>query len=275
MSDNQNKTQPSIQQETQTDQTAIIYPPILEKPTVVSTTSPRQQKSSPNKFSIPSWLYVFIFVHFCTALYNGRDHLYKDNSPEQETYAEIQTKFLKGSAIILDESQRAKLKKDADSGNNSAQWIMANCLENGSCGFVADEPKALAYAQQSAKTGNSLGMCVLGALKMRDIGGLKKDTVEAVNWFRKSAEAENSSGMCLLGLMYLLGEGGLPKSSVEGLNWIRKSAEAGNSNGMVSLGRLYEIGWNGIAKNDFEAVNWYRDSAEAGNVLGMFHLAVM
>jgi TPR repeat protein len=190
-------------------------------------------------------------------------------------YAALEMRLNNESALILDQSVREQLKIDADSGDSTAQALMAFCLAAGRGGFVVDHPQALIYAQQSVKAENPGGMNNLGNMYAAGRGGLAKNDVEAVKWHRKSAEAGNSAGMNALGFMYRSGRGGLLKDEVEAVKWFRKSAEAGNSAGMFNLGLMYKNGRGGLVKDEVEAVKWYRKSAEAGNSVGMCNLGLI
>jgi TPR repeat protein len=197
-------------------------------------------------------------------------------------YAKLTSTILSNNLFIFNQSEQEQLREAADSGDSTAQSLLAICLAKGRGGFVNDDVEAIKWFRKSAKAGNSTGMFYLGCMYEQGRGGLDKDDEVAVEWFQKSAEAGNSTGMCYLGCMYEQGRGGLGKDNFEAVKWYRKSAEAGNSDGMACLGRYYENVEGEVRRDneafnwhDIEAVNWYRKAAEAGNSTGMNYLASM
>jgi TPR repeat protein len=117
-----------------------------------------------------------------------------------------------------------ELRKDAESGNVRAQYVLG-CCYNGDHGFPRDPVEAARWWGTAAANGLadaqfSFGMsCFFG-------DGVLKDAAEAAKWWKKAADQEQPDAQYFLGLSYCTGVG-VPKNTPLAIYWLKKSAGHG------------------------------------------------
>ena len=237
--------------------------PIKKNNTIVGEANQLDiQSMKPNPvIQLPSQRRAFFAIVLAVVVLLAISVVALNSTSTASNYKGLEMRLNTNYSLILDELVRERLKKDADSGDSTAQGLMAWCLQSGRGGFQKNELQAFTYAQQSASAKDGLGMEVLGWHY-----GFAKDNAEAIKWWQKSAETGNSVGMCTLADIFQEGLFGLNKDPIQAAKWYKKSAEAGNTVAMWRLGKLYEDGPGGLAKDIIEAVKWYRKAADLGDI---------
>ncbi len=141
----------------------------------------------------------------------------------QFAYADDNTEFLKGRQAYKAEKYGealAILKPLGESGNSSAQYLLARMYEKGQ--------------------------------------GVPKDHARMLEWYRRSADAGNAKAQYKMAVGYAQGYGGLEKNNAEAGKWLLKSAEQGYRRAMKTLGKAYQKGKFGFRKDKKKAEFWLK-----------------
>jgi TPR repeat protein len=140
---------------------------------------------------------------------------------------------VQGAGASLTESNPIeKLRKDADLGNERAQYALG-CCYNGEHGFTRDSVEAAKWWGKAAAGGLADAQYCLG-LSYYLGQGVPKDAAEAANWWRKAADQDHADAQYFLGLSYSAGRG-VPKDRLLAIYWLRKSAKLGNKAALEAL----------------------------------------
>jgi TPR repeat protein len=137
-------------------------------------------------------------------------------------------------ASLAESNLIEKLRKDADQGNEKAQYALG-CCYNGDHGFPRDSVEAAKWWGKAASKGLADAQYCLG-LSYYLGQGVPKDASEAANWWKKAAEQDHADAQYFLGLSYSAGRG-VPKSPSLAIYWLRKSANLGNQAALDALRR--------------------------------------
>lgn len=122
------------------------------------------------------------------------------------------------TAVRAERSGCPMMKRAAEQGDPDRQFLYAQALDKGYCGFKIDKKKAF-------------------------------------QWYKKSAEQGNVEADRAIGRMYLWGKG-VKRSTPEALKWLHKAADRGDNHAQAEIGRIYENGW-GVKKDLVQAYMWY------------------
>lgn len=121
---------------------------------------------------------------------------------------------------------RALLTRSAEGGFITAQFMLAQSLENG------------------------------------DIG--PRDLPLALRWYEVAATGGSVEAQVAVGTAYYLGRG-KPKDAVESARWFREAAKGGDVGAMYLLASMYENG-EGVSLDLRLARYWYGIAAQAGDI---------
>jgi uncharacterized protein len=201
----------------------------------------------------------------------------------------------------------AAIKPVAETSDARRQYLYAQALDNGACGFRIDKKEAERWYRKAAQQGNMLAEYELaetffdgdglptnypeakkwylkaavqghGPSQLRlgflyaekHFKGLKVDYAEAEKWFAKAAAQNAGDARFRLGNFYI--NYMRPPDYARGVQWLKKAAEGGNRTAMFDLGRLQLIG-TGLPKDAAAGIGWIKKSAEAGTLQAQMTLA--
>jgi uncharacterized protein len=153
-------------------------------------------------------------------------------------------------------ADRARLERQADSGNPDAQLGLADCLHDGACGYAINRRLATHWYLKAAQQGQPRAQATIG--QMYEFGeGVPQDHSLALEWIRKATKSWPQSA---IGVAYRYEHGvDTAVNLAKAMEWYRISAEAGYVIAQTSLGELYE---NAPGLQNFgEAARWYRAAA--------------
>jgi len=162
-------------------------------------------------------------------------------------------------------------KAKAESGNASAQLVLAEDYCFGTHGVTVDYSEAVKWFRKAADQGlaeaqYNLGFCYYHGQ------GVTQDYVEAVRWYRKAADQDNTVSEFVLGGCFHDGQG-VQINYPEAVKWFRKAAERGSTDAQYNLASCYFIG-QGVDKNYKMAFFWYRKAAEQGDAGAQNNLGI-
>ena len=120
------------------------------------------------------------------------------------------------------------LQRAADAGFVTAQFTLAQGLENG------------------------------------ELGPASRDLVKAHDWYERAAKAGSVDAQVAMGTAFYLGRG-RPKDAILAAYWYREAANRGEVGAMYLLASMYEQG-DGVALDLRLARHWYAAAARAGDV---------
>lgn len=123
--------------------------------------------------------------------------------------------------LACNQSQFAKLKRDAARGHKKEQKELGDAYASGRC-VPTDNTKATYWYRRSAKKGNADAQFAL-AMFLLEGKEIAQNTVEAASWFRRAAEKDHSGAQYALGSLCIQGRG-LAKDIEQGYKWIRVSS---------------------------------------------------
>jgi TPR repeat protein len=161
---------------------------------------------------------------------------------------------------LTSEQKLAKLQKEAEDGNVSAQFDLANMYADG-VGVPKDEKKAIVWFEKAANQGYDKAQNEIG-VRYYIGNGVEKDMSKAATWMEKAAKQGMAGAQLNLGQLYLKGHG-VPKDLEVSAHWMIKAAAQGIFVAQNNLGAMYETGM-GIVKDDMRAYAWYNLAASKG-----------
>ena len=160
------------------------------------------------------------------------------------------------------------LEKAADSGLAVAQSDLGDCIYDG-IGVEEDKTKALGLYKKAADQGFPEALLNI-AWCYWEGGGVSPDYAEAFRWYQKGAEENWAWGYFGLGDCYSTGKG-VEQDFSQAIGFYRKAADMGFRWAQSELGWYYETG-KGVKKNPVEAVRWYQLAADQGLDYAQFNL---
>jgi TPR repeat protein len=123
-----------------------------------------------------------------------------------------------------------------------AQFFLAECYGQGTCGLAVDHAKSFEYYLQASKQ-NFMNAAYRVAVCYELGAGTKKDYARAVSFYRKASSLNDPHAMHKLGLVLFYGLLNQPKNQREGLSWLKRAAnmsDASNPQALHDLGFIYE-----------------------------------
>ncbi len=216
-------------------------------------------------------------------------------------------------ALILPSAAQAErsgcvlMKSAAESGDPAREFLYAQALYRGYCGFKVDKKSALQWYRKAADKGDMQAEHALGEIYFSGDGAptdyiaakkwylkaaeqgdgpsqlrlaylyaekhfqpLKPDYSEAEKWFRKAAEQNTEDAQFRLGNFYINYRH--PPDYADGIPWLTKAAQGGNRTAMFDLGRL-QLAGSGVPKDVSGGLGWIAKSAEGGMLEAQIFLA--
>jgi len=135
--------------------------------------------------------------------------------------ARLTVMILAAFALGLCSQELSELKKQAESGNATAQFFLGFAYKDGK-GVPQDHAEAARWYRKAAEQGYASAQSNLGFAY--DKGqGVPQDYAEAVRWYRKAAEQGNATAQFNLGVSYYKGRG-LPQDYVSAHMWLNLAA---------------------------------------------------
>jgi uncharacterized protein len=215
--------------------------------------------------------------------------------------------LLAAAPAAAERSGCVRMKSAAESGDPAREFLYAQALDKGGCGFTVDRKSALEWYLKSAGKGDVEAQHALGEMYFagdgvaadyvqakkwylkaaqqgdghaqlrlaylyaeRHFQPLKPDYDEAEKWFRKAAEQNTEDAQFRLGNFYINYRH--PADYKDGIPWLMKAADGGNRTAMFDLGRL-QIEGSGVPKDIKAGLTWITKSAEAGMLEAQIYLA--
>ncbi len=165
----------------------------------------------------------------------------------------------------LSSKQISLLLNHAD--NPKAQAILSILYAHGN-GVEKDGNKAFELAQQSAESGEVLGMVRLSYF-YRKGKETAKDSEKSFYWINKAVEFKNKHAYRNMGHYHY----GLENPDYDKAKfWYEKAAALDDANAKVNLGRMYRDG-EGVQQDYNKAFQLFKQSVEQGSFSGEFYLA--
>lgn len=110
----------------------------------------------------------------------------------------------------------------AKGGDAESQFILAEALFKGTCGFQADHAQAWAWYEKAALQGNGkAGFMLARMAKYGD--GTTQSLQQSTHWLIESSKAGNAQAMFLLSNAYSAGDG-VARDEAKAREWLEKSA---------------------------------------------------
>ena len=153
----------------------------------------------------------------------------------------------------------SRLMALADSGNASAETVLALDYLRGENGVASNDAAAERWSKAAAEQGQPVAQYLLGSLYQED----ESASGEAVRWFKAAAEQGNLKAMHNLAIAYAEGQG-VDKDPAEAVAWFQRAAEQGYRDSEFDLAVLYERG-DGVAQSARTALKWYLVAAARGD----------
>ena len=129
-----------------------------------------------------------------------------------------------GEAALLQKSDVAKLKKQADKGDLHSQMLLGVAYQYG-YGTKQDDKTAAKWVSKAARAGDPVAEVVLGRFHAAGIGMAEKKD-EALTWFKRAADKGNAEAQFELARAYQRGQG-VHADELQANAWYRKAAERG------------------------------------------------
>ena len=140
-----------------------------------------------------------------------------------------------GDAAIAERNPIAQLRRDAERGNERAQYLLG-CCYNGDRGLQRDPAEAAKWWGMAAAKGVADAQYCLG-LSYCLGQGVPRDPVEAAKWWRKAAEQDHADAQYFLALSYRSGLG-VPRNTPMASYWLNRSASQGNKAAIEMLRKI-------------------------------------
>ena len=169
------------------------------------------------------------------------------------------------------------LRKNAESGDPFAQFMLAAQYEYGRSSLEKSDTKAFYWYQKAAnhkldnvtgksnhvgaETGIILSQDSLGSM-YEEGRGVRQNYSTAAKWYQKAADSGLASAQFKLGLMYEEGRG-VRQNYSTAANFYSEAAKKLHSSAKNNLGRLYEKGL-GVRQNRSKAKELYGQSCDDG-----------
>jgi TPR repeat protein len=138
-------------------------------------------------------------------------------------------------ATVAENSPIAQLRRDAEHGNETAEYVLG-CCYNGDRGFERNPAEAARWWGLAAEKGVADAQYCLG-LSYYLGEGVAKDTSEAAKWWTKAANQDHPDAQYFLGLSYRSGVG-VPKNPALATYWLNRSASHGNREALEMLRKI-------------------------------------
>ncbi|HEX8957462.1 MAG TPA: tetratricopeptide repeat protein [Burkholderiaceae bacterium] len=123
-----------------------------------------------------------------------------------------------------DVEARNWMQSAAKGGDADAQFMLAEALYKGTCGFHADHAQAWAWYEKAALQNNGKASFMLA--RMAKYGdGTAQSLQESIRWLQASSDQGNAQAMFLLSNAYSSGEG-IARDDGKAREWLEKSAAA-------------------------------------------------
>jgi len=223
------------------------------------------------------------------------------------------TSYLKGVDAIFQSAVSREGRDDMDTEESSrveCQYALSQFYEDGSA-FGQDERKAFIFLRESARAGNPVALCSLGAFYSSSLGceieynmrqrhhnkpttpdndnlhlpiylrcyntltGKQRKLLGrkvAVTLYIAAAEKGNIAAMHNMASRYLKGVE-VPLDIDKALEYSSKAVDQGYIPSMCALGVMYEEGV-GVDKNPQKAMQLYRYAAEHGDPVGLYNVGI-
>jgi TPR repeat protein len=199
------------------------------------------------------------------------------------------------------------MKPAAEQGDAGREFLYAQALDKGYCGFKTDKKEAARWYRKAAEQGDMMSQRALAEMYFTGDGmptdyveakkwylkaatqgdghsqlrlaylnaenhykPLKTDYAEAEKWFQKAAAQNTEDAQFRLGNFYLNYKH--PPDYKQGVPWLQKAADGGNRTAMFDLGRL-ELAGTGMPKDVKSGLGSITKSAEGGEVQAQQTLA--
>ncbi|TAL27099.1 MAG: sel1 repeat family protein [Alphaproteobacteria bacterium] len=193
----------------------------------------------------------------------------ESDARQQYLYAQALDAGACGFKVDKKEAERW-YRKAAQRGDMLAEYELAETFFAGD-GFPTDYPEAKKWYLKAAAQGHGRSQLRLGFLYAeKHFKGLKVDYAEAEKWFTKAAEQNAGDAQFRLGNFYINFK--RPPDYARGILWLRKAAEGGNRTAMFDLGRL-QLSGTGMPRDANAGIGWIKKSAEAGTLQAQQTLA--
>ena len=141
----------------------------------------------------------------------------------------------RADATIAETSPIAQLRRDAEHGNETAEYVLG-CCYNGDRGFERNPAEAAKWWGRAAEKGVADAQYCLG-LSYYLGEGVAKDPSEAAKWWTKAANQDHADAQYFLGLSYRSGVG-VAKNLSLAAYWLNRSASHGNREALEMLKKL-------------------------------------
>jgi TPR repeat protein len=155
------------------------------------------------------------------------------------------------------------LLSEAQQGNRSAQYHLANMYRSGQFG-TKSAAEAVKWYREAAEQEHAASQHFLGVMYARG-EGVAEDLAQAAYWHHKAAEQGNVASQYVLGVMYANGHG-VARSTANSAKWFEAAAEQGHADAQQLLGSIYMLGLAG-PPDLVKAYKWLRLSAAQGNTV--------
>ena len=99
---------------------------------------------------------------------------------------------------------------------------LASYYEVGQAGVPQDGPKAIAWYQKVAASGNTEALFLIGNIYYEGLG-VKKDYAQSLQWFAQAAEKGHVGAMFVLGMIYGSGGYGLEPNAKLAAEWTARA----------------------------------------------------
>lgn len=168
-----------------------------------------------------------------------------------------------GAAYLL-------LLPEAQSGNVSAQFMVAQMSDNGLGRTQPDPQEAFRWFRHAAEQGHAVAQYML-ARAYATGRGVAADQAQSVEWMTRSAEGRFVPAILMMAQLAQTGPAEI-RSAESAAQWYRRAAELGSSRGAYQLGERLLRG-DGMTADPVEAWQWLRIAAQLGNALAMIRIA--
>jgi TPR repeat protein len=157
------------------------------------------------------------------------------------------------TSALSDAAFVEQLKRNAVTGDASAQGTLGALYQYGGQGVHKDLQKAFAWNQKAANGGDFRGQRNLG-LMYRNATGVSKNDRLAAQWLEKAATQGDSIAQGTLGVMYQLGLG-VSQDYEAAAKWLKRAADQGYEGAQAILGNFYVSG-TGVPKDRYQGYFW-------------------
>jgi TPR repeat protein len=138
-------------------------------------------------------------------------------------------------AAVADRNPIAELRKDAEQGNERAQYELG-CCYNGERGLQRDPAEAAKWWGMAAANGMADAQYCLG-LSYCLGDGVPKDPALAAKWLKRAAEQDHMDAQYFLALSYRAGLG-VPRSPQLASYWLNRAASQGSKPALEMLRKI-------------------------------------